>query len=207
MNDDRHLDSYLNGEITQDELPEAVRREERGLRELIGALHVDIEASHVLRDNVMREIESVGAPLWRRVVDWCVRPRTIRLSPAAGGLALAASAAIVILVVGVLPMSDTGAVEVAADQVVTRFVFIAPEASAVQVTGDFIDWSPDGLALENERGTGVWTIDVPLEPGVYQYAFVVDGAEWRPDPRAVSHVDDGFGRENSVVIVSRESAS
>jgi 1,4-alpha-glucan branching enzyme len=53
----------------------------------------------------------------------------------------------------------------------------------------------------------VWTIDVPLEPGVYQYAFVVDGAEWRPDPRAVSHVDDGFGRENSVVIVSRESAS
>jgi hypothetical protein len=168
---------------------------------------MDIEASPVLRDNVMREIESVGAPLWRRVVDWCVRPRTIRLSPAAGGLALAASAAIVILVVGVLPMSDTGAVEVAADQVVTRFVFIAPEASAVQVTGDFIDWSPDGLALENERGTGVWTIDVPLEPGVYQYAFVVDGAEWRPDPRAVSHVDDGFGRENSVVIVSRESAS
>jgi hypothetical protein len=207
MNDDRHLDSYLNGEITQDELPEAVRREERELRELIGVLHVDIEASHVLRDNVMREIESVGAPLWRRVVDWCVRPRTIRLSPAAGGLALAASAAIVILVVGVLPMSDTGAVEVAADQVVTRFVFIAPEASAVQVTGDFIDWSPDGLALENERGTGVWTIDVPLEPGVYQYAFVVDGAEWRPDPRAVSQVDDGFGRENSVVIVSRESAS
>lgn len=207
MNDDRHLDSYLNGEITQDELPEAVRREERELRELMGALHMDIEASPVLRDNVMREIESVGAPLWRRVVDWCVRPRTIRLSPAAGGLALAASAAIVILVVGVLPMSDTGAVEVAADQVVTRFVFIAPEASAVQVTGDFIDWSPDGLALENERGTGVWTIDVPLEPGVYQYAFVVDGAEWRPDPRAVSHVDDGFGRENSVVIVSRESAS
>jgi hypothetical protein len=207
MSDDRYFDSYLNGEITQAELPEVVRREERELRELIGALHVDIEASHVLRDNVMREIESVGAPLWRRVVDWCVRPRTIRLSPAAGGLALAASAAIVILVVGVLPMSDTGAVEVAADQVVTRFVFIAPEASAVQVTGDFIDWSPDGLALENERGTGVWTIDVPLEPGVYQYAFVVDGAEWRPDPRAVSHVDDGFGRENSVVIVSRESAS
>jgi hypothetical protein len=207
MSDDRYFDSYLNGEITQAELPEVVRREERELRELIGVLHVDIEASHVLRDNVMREIESVGAPLWRRVVDWCVRPRTIRLSPAAGGLALAASAAIVILVVGVLPMSDTGAVEVAADQVVTRFVFIAPEASAVQVTGDFIDWSPDGLALENERGTGVWTIDVPLEPGVYQYAFVVDGAEWRPDPRAVSHVDDGFGRENSVVIVSRESAS
>jgi hypothetical protein len=210
MSDDPYFDSYLNGEITQDELPEAVRREERELRELMGALHVDIEASHVLRNNVMREIESVGAPFWRSVVDWCVRPRTIRLSPAAGGLALAASAAIAILVVGVLPMSDmsdTGGVEVAAEQVVTRFVFIAPEASVVQVTGDFIDWSPDGLALENERGTGVWTIDVPLEPGVYQYAFVVDGVEWRPDPRAVSHVDDGFGRENSVVIVSRASAS
>lgn len=207
MNDDRDFDSYLNEEIGQDDLPDALRREERELRELMGSLHVDIEASEVLRDNVMREIESVGAPFWRRVVDWCVRPRTIRLSPAAGGLALAASAAIAILFVGVLPTSDTGGVEVAGNEVVTRFVFIAPEASAVQVTGDFVDWSADGIALENERGTGVWTIDVPLEPGVYQYAFVVDGAEWRPDPRAVSHVDDGFGRENSVVIVSRESAT
>jgi 1,4-alpha-glucan branching enzyme len=86
-------------------------------------------------------------------------------------------------------------------QMVTRFVLVAPEASTVHLTGDFIGWSPEGIALEDPRGTGIWTADVPLPPGVYQYTFVVDGTEWVPDPRAVSQVDDGFGQLNSVVIV------
>jgi hypothetical protein len=34
----------------------------------------------------------------------------------------------------------------------------------------------------------------------------VNGTEWLPDPRAVSQVDDGFGRVNSVVIVSNGNA-
>jgi len=37
---------------------------------------------------------------------------------------------------------------------------------------------------------------VPLEAGVHDYAFVVDGEVWTPDPLATS-VDDGFGGENS----------
>ena len=92
----------------------------------------------------------------------------------------------------------------AAAQVVTRFVFVAPQASSVHLTGEFLEWSEQGVALQDPRGTGVWTVDLPLDPGVYQYSFVVDGREWRPDPLAVSQVDDGFGRQNSVVIVTRE---
>jgi hypothetical protein len=61
--------------------------------------------------------------------------------------------------------------------------------------------------LEDLRGTGVWTADVLLPPGVYQYTFIVDGTEWRPDPTAFSQVDDGFGQVNSVVIVSPENAA
>jgi 1,4-alpha-glucan branching enzyme len=86
-------------------------------------------------------------------------------------------------------------------QVVTRFVLIAPEASSVHLTGDFVSWSREGIALEDPRGTGIWTTDVQLPPGVYQYTFVVNGTQWVPDPRAVSQVDDGFGQTNSVLIV------
>jgi 1,4-alpha-glucan branching enzyme len=116
-------------------------------------------------------------------------------------LALAASLALLMLVPGEQPVAPTAAVNPAPAQVVTRFVLIAPEAASVHLTGDFVSWSREGIALEDPRGTGIWTTDVTLPPGVYQYTFVVNGTEWVPDPRAVSQVDDGFGQVNSVVIV------
>ena len=58
------------------------------------------------------------------------------------------------------------------------------------------------LPLLQPQTNGVWTLDVPLEPGVYEYAFIIDGQEWRPDPLATASADDGFGMENSVVIVA-----
>ncbi len=89
---------------------------------------------------------------------------------------------------------------------VTRFVLVAPGASSVHLTGDFVAWSRDGIELEDTRGTGVWTADVSLEPGVYQYTFVIDGSRWVADPTAPSYVDDGFGQVNSVLIVPEGEA-
>ena len=152
----------------------------------------------------MGAVALVQPPFWRRVLDWCLRPRTVRLSPASGALALAASAAVFVLWPGSAPTSGP-AVGAGATEVITRFVFVAPEASSVRLTGDFASWSREGIELEDLRGTGIWTADVPLPPGIYQYTFIVNGTEWRPDPRAVSQVDDGFGQVNSVVIVSAES--
>ncbi len=174
------------------------------IRELLAAIREEVRAPARLRSDIMRRVHAIPMPLWRRVLDWLLRPRTIRLSPAVGGLAAAGVAALAIFGSGVMAPGDAPRAADAEDHV-TRFVFIAPGASSVQVTGDFVEWSPGGIALEDERGTGVWTVDVPLDPGVYQYAFIVNGEEWRPDPRAVSTVDDGFGRENSVVIVSDAS--
>jgi hypothetical protein len=177
------------------------RPDERAIRKLMGTLRTEVRATPELRANVMLAVRATTPSPWRRALEWFFQPRTIRLSPAMGGLAVAALAALLVPIVRGLPAGGTAG---PSDDVITRFVFVAPEASAVQVTGDFVDWSPEGISLHNERGTGIWTVDVPLEPGVYQYAFVVDGSEWRPDPSAVSNVDDGFGRENSVVIVSGE---
>jgi hypothetical protein len=43
-------------------------------------------------------------------------------------------------------------------------------------------------------------VSVPLEPGVYDYGFVVDGSAVRLDPLA-PRVADGFGGESSRVTV------
>lgn len=198
--DDGPLDRYLTGDLPLEELPEDERVEETRLREALGTLRQNVRAPVGFRADVMRAIESEATPLWKQLADWWLQPQAVRIRPAAGALALAASAALFLLWRGAEPTTDQGTAA-ASSEVVTRFVLVAPEASSVQLTGDFISWSPEGIQLEDVRGTGIWTADVTLPPGVYQYTFVVDGTEWVPDPRAVSQVDDGFGQLNSVVIV------
>lgn len=204
MRKDDQLDSYLSGETPLEELPERLQLEEERLRALLGSIQVDLRAPLALREAVLREVALMPVPLWRRLTDWCFRPRTVRITPAAGAFAVAASAALLLLWPGSAPPSDPAAVA-GASQVVTRFVLVAPEASSVQLTGDFVSWSQEGIELEDLRGTGIWTADVPLPPGIYQYTFIVNGTEWRVDPRAVAQVDDGFGQANSIVIVSAKS--
>jgi len=53
----------------------------------------------------------------------------------------------------------------------TRFAVWAPNASAVSVTGDFNDWSPDRHPLEARGSSGIWEGFVPdVGPGaVYKY--------------------------------------
>jgi len=82
--------------------------------------------------------------------------------------------------------------------VLVQFRLDAPAAQHVTLAGDFTLWRPE-YAL-TRSGPGVWTVVVPLDPGVHDYAFVVDGETWVPDPMAPA-VDDGFGGLNSRVSV------
>lgn len=200
---DPRLDDYLGGEIPLGELPEPLRQEEERLREVLGTLRADERAPATLRGAIMRDVARVPRSPWLRLAEWWLRPRTVSISPALGTVALAVAAVTILLWPSAPgePPSPVGA----ESPVLTRFVLVAPEASSVRVTGDFASWSPEGIALDDLRGTGVWTADVPLPPGVYQYTFIVNGSEWRADPTALSQVDDGFGQVNSVVIVSAES--
>jgi hypothetical protein len=186
------------------------------LRDLMAELREEFKAPPELRRNVMERVRATPDPAWKRAMDWVMRPRTIQVTPATVGLAFAGLALLFVVRPGseptapVSPAAPDGAAAMGAsveesDGSVTRFVFLAPGASSVRMTGDFVSWDPEGIVLRDQRGTGVWTVDVPLTPGVYQYTFIVDGSEWRPDPHAVSQVDDGFGQQNSVVIVSGNS--
>ena len=172
-------------------------------RELLETLRVDVHAPAELRSAVLREIAEEPRSAWARTFSWWVRPHAVEVRPVFAGLALAAVVAFIALVPRAQGPAEDAAVT-DPGQVVTRFVLVAPEAASVRLTGDFASWSPEGIELRDVRGTGLWTTDVALPPGVYQYTFIVNGTDWRIDPTAVSQVDDGFGRVNSVVIVSPE---
>ena len=80
-----------------------------------------------------------------------------------------------------------------------QFVLIAPQASSVSLVGDFNDWDPARSPMQTAHG--VWATVVPLAPGRYRYAFLVNGVEWRADPGAPAARDDEFGTPSSVVTV------
>jgi 1,4-alpha-glucan branching enzyme len=113
--------------------------------------------------------------------------------------AVLAAAAAMVLVVGLvgLPREDA----IVESLVYVQFVVDAPAAEIVHLVGDFTEWQPT-VELEDLDGDGVWSGRVPLLPGVHEYMFVIDGADWVTDPNATSYQDDGFGQQNAIVAVS-----
>jgi 1,4-alpha-glucan branching enzyme len=77
---------------------------------------------------------------------------------------------------------------------------VEPAAQQVYVAGSFNGWKPDTTPLA-ALGNGRWKGDLKLGPGRHEYLFVVDG-QWRPDPNARETVQNPFGGQNSVVMVS-----
>ena len=75
----------------------------------------------------------------------------------------------------------------------------APKAEAVFVTGDFNRWRARDLRLRRDQ-TGSWKVQVWLQPGRYEYRFIVDG-EWQDDPHASFRVPNDFGSSNCVLEV------
>ncbi|MBN1492637.1 MAG: AAA family ATPase [Candidatus Omnitrophica bacterium] len=86
-----------------------------------------------------------------------------------------------------------------ATSIYERLVFSinAPHATVVELAGDFTGWTP--IPLRKDKNVeGMWTLDVSLKPGVYEYKFIVDSA-WIADPQNNDTVDDTFGGLNSLV--------
>lgn len=82
---------------------------------------------------------------------------------------------------------------------IVRFRVSVP-ADSVALVGDFTGW--EQRRMRHVSGS-TWVVEQALEPGVYRYAFIVDGAWWVPE-RGRGLVDDGFGQKNLVLVVSTE---
>jgi hypothetical protein len=177
------------------------------LEPVIKILREPARLSPDFTEQVMARIEELPrpepapAPWWRR--RW-----TVAITPL-GGLALAAglagllfSAQLVGRRAAAPASSDTVAAALASAVrgQLTQFVLVAPGASEVSLVGDFNDWNISATPLVRAEGDGVWHVTVPLAPGRYRYAFVVNGAVWQRDPESPP-AEDEFGRPNSVVTV------
>jgi 1,4-alpha-glucan branching enzyme len=73
-----------------------------------------------------------------------------------------------------------------------------PDAKEVYLVGDFNEWNPTADRMSRWKGT--FRRRISLEPGEYQYKFLVDG-QWHNDPTAAAQVPNEFGTLNSVIRV------
>ncbi len=80
------------------------------------------------------------------------------------------------------------------------FVLNAPNARNVYLTGEFTNWSSEGIRMEKDERAGLWKAVLHLEPGEYEYRFILDGV-WIKDPDNTDSVLNEFGQENSLLIV------
>lgn len=82
-----------------------------------------------------------------------------------------------------------------------RFTLYTAEAEKVAIAGSFNNWSKSVDLLSYDEEEGVWEITIPLQPGRYEYRFVIDDKDFIHDPGNQNTVDDGFGDRNSVIVV------
>lgn len=174
---------------------------------------------------------SVDLPAARAHPGWWRRTRTISASPVAWGALAAGFAGVVSLATlgaahlaqsralrtapppqevasGVaLPAATAAAASRGRDTVyVVRFVLADAHAHSVTLVGDFNAWAKHATPLRLVQRPGVWTAQVALTPGRHEYAFVVDGKQWVPDPAAQRYSDD-FGTQSSVVTIGSDGLS
>lgn len=77
----------------------------------------------------------------------------------------------------------------------------APEAKAVSVSGDFTQWSLEGIPLTKDS-SGDWRLTLKLAPGEYQYRLRIDG-QWQDHAEAQKRVPNPFGTQNCVLSIGK----
>jgi len=79
------------------------------------------------------------------------------------------------------------------------FTLMAPQATSVQLVGDFTRWTEHPVNL-HKNTNGTWEATVSLRKGLHLYRFLVDG-DWRDDPESVLSIHNPYGTQDSVIHV------
>lgn len=207
-----HLDGHLPLEaLTPDERVRAVALARAAdaaaahLRAVRAPSGLSARVMAALPGDVPRRSPAAALLAWL----WSPRPVRVSLRPAYG-FALALAAVVLLLLPRPHPSRSAARTALPAEmaaappRVYVQFRVEVPDAHTVALAGSFTGWQPR-YALK-QTGPGEWTALVPLRPGVHDYAFVVDGRRWIPDPNA-PQVDDSFGGTNSRISLPPLGAS
>ncbi len=166
------------------------------IEQVAAELQRPVKLDPALDVRVMAEVRSqprAGRP-------WLLRPRALSLTPL-GLLARAAAIAAIAVGATLAAVRMRSAPPAGPTERPVAFVIYAPGAQTVSLAGDFNDWSTTATPLKAAGASGAWVVTVPLTPGRYRYAFVVNGKEWRIDPGAPRAPGDDFGEPSSVLTV------
>ena len=85
-----------------------------------------------------------------------------------------------------------------------EFRFLRPNATRVNLAGDFNGWSPDDVPMER-LASGFWEAELRLPPGVFRFRYCADG-QWYTDFAAFG-VEPGPYGFVSIVYVPSERTS
>jgi hypothetical protein len=165
----------------------------------------DLEPPPNLLGSVMRSIQPKRLSGWRRLSLWVRSPKTITWTPLR---AIPAAMVVLIVLIGAGILSpgkkDQPPLLIGASGSRTlpvSFTLKLPGTHSVSVVGTFNQWRPQGFEMQWDKERELWSITLRLPEGRYEYAFLIDGQRVLSDPGAHFYQADGFGNQNSVLIL------
>ncbi len=100
---------------------------------------------------------------------------------------------LVILLILIAPLSALQIYPVQIDKNgVLTFSIEVKNAQTVSIAGNFNDWSADKNLLSKDE-LGVWSISLKLNPGKYEYKFVINGNKWVPENNLKLEIVNKYG--------------
>ena len=157
-----------------------------------------------LLPSVMEAVKAKRSPLWFRAYRWARSPRSVTFTPLRLVTAMALSA---LLVFSAFFLHERGNRNITLAEsgkcIPVEFALDMPDARSVHVVGSFNHWVPQPCLLHKDNGSTRWLLTLQLQPGRYEYVFLVDGKHM-PHPDAEFHQNDGFGNQNTVLVLGNE---
>lgn len=187
---------------------------EKDMRRIAGLI-ADIryaEPPESLTENVLANIKpkkmSFFKRFWRKLrTPVSVTP--LRLLPAGGSVLAIFALALTLLWQAPGERVVTQRINEVADQRLNMVMLFLDRSDAtdVEVIGSFNNWSQEGVRMVWDKDRRLWVVALHLKRGSYEYAFRVNNREIVADPKAILHRDDGFGHQNSILIIGNGNGS